>query len=354
MHRLYSIRLKYQPDFPPPPMAGLGKFSYNGKFGKFRPQKDIFMQQELIQKSMISLKTFFRNTPLFLCLLLFGSSSAISTAPEIILVGSTPADGPIKSMLTIPTVTKVDFIRWDLKLNDKNAFTLEIAYGESQPNTLGFKDGGQKQTIKGIFTISRNEGSKSFKYVYHLKSSSLPEKISLVKLNENLFHILTSQNQLMIGNGGWSYTLNRKDPIGSDEILISSTITDDKSLQLVFDGRTPCQEIAAEHPEMNASQSCFKLKWRLILNRDSVNYLPTTCVIRKIVDNQPRDVSGKWTIIKGTAANPDAIIYKIEPDKPDESISLLVGDDNVLFFLNKNEEPYIGNKDFSFTLNKKM
>jgi hypothetical protein len=62
--------------------------------------------------------------------------------------------------------------------------------------------------------------------------------------------------------GGWSYSLNRKDTVSSDEILFSSTISDDKSIKLVFDGRTPCQEIAAEHPEMNAGQSCFKLKWR--------------------------------------------------------------------------------------------
>src|SRR5690606_23546157 len=101
---------------------------------------------------------------------------------------------------------------------------------------------------------------------------------------------------LMVGNGGWSYSLNRESPVDSGKILISSSVSEDKSLQLVFDGRTPCQEIAAEHPEMNASPSCFKLKWRLILNRDSVTHLPATCIIRKVVDNEPRDISGKWTI----------------------------------------------------------
>ncbi|HSR17878.1 MAG TPA: hypothetical protein VLM39_07270, partial [Ignavibacteriaceae bacterium] len=84
------------------------------------------------------------------------------------------------------------------------------------------------------------------------------------------------------------------------------------------------------------------------------NYLPTTYTIRKVVDNEPRDASGKWTIIKGTAKNPNVIIYKIEPEKPDESISFLVGDDNVLFFLNKKNELFVGNEDFSFTLNKKI
>lgn len=242
----------------------------------------------------------------------------------------------------------------EFKIRRQNSFILDITFGEAQPNTLGFKDGGEKRTLKGKFTVSKNKGNSNFKEVYDFKSDSLPGKVSLVKLNGNVFHLLTPQSQLMIGNGGWSYSLNRKNPISSDEVLISSTISDEKSLQLVFDGRTPCQKIAAEHTEMNASKSCFKLKWRLILNRDSITYLPTTYTIRKVVDNQPREVSGKWTIIKGTTKKPDAIIYKIEPDKPDESISFLVGDDNVLFFLNKNDEPYIGNENFSFTLNKKM
>src|SRR5690606_30216252 len=115
---------------------------------------------------------------------------------------------------------------------------------------------------------------------------------------------LTPQKRMMVGNGGWSYSLNRKEPVPNNETLISSTIPEDKSIQLVYDGRTSCQEIANEHSEIKATSSCFKIKWRLILNRDSITYQPTTCTIRNVVDNQPRDVSGKWEIIKGTATNP--------------------------------------------------
>lgn len=302
---------------------------------------------------MTTLMVSFRNTLLLMCLFLTTSCSATNTKTEIVLVGSTPGDESIKSMLSISAYTKVDFIKWNLKLDNKNAFVLDITYGESQPNTLGFKS-DSKQSIKGTYLITKNQEHNRFKEVYQLKSDDLPEKISLVKLNENLFHILTSQNQLMVGNGGWSYSLNRKTPIESGKILISSPMPDDKSIQLVFDGRTPCQEIAAEHPEMNASPSCFKLKWRLILNRDSVTYLPTTCTIRNIVDNQPRDISGKWEILNGTSSNQNTIIYKISVDNLTEPILLFAGDENVLFFLDKNNEPFTGNADFSFALNKKI
>ena len=283
-------------------------------------------------------------------LFLLSSCFASTTKSAIVLVGSTPGDSPIKAMLTIPAETKVDFIKWNLELSDDNSFILNIHFGESKPNTMGFKDNGENRVLKGTFSVSQ---SGSFK-VYHLKSTNSSAKILLAKLNENLFHLLTPQSQLMIGNGGWSYSLNRKEPVNSNGISIPSAIFDEKYVQLVFDGRTPCQELASEHPEMNVSQSCFKLKWKLTLNRDSVNYLPTTYTIRKVVDNQPQDVTGKWAIIKGTESNPNVVIYKIEPDKPDEAISLLVADDNILHFLDKNNEPFIGNKDFSFTLNKRI
>ena len=303
---------------------------------------------------MTTLMIPFRNTLLLMYLFFATSCSATNTNPEIALVGSTAGDESIKFMLSISAGTKVDFIRWDLKLDNKNTFVLNIIYGESQPNTLGFKDGGKTKNIKGIYLVTKNGVLNRFKEVYQLKSDDLSENISLVKLNENIFHILTSDNQLMIGNGGWSYSLNRKAPVDSDKILVSPPAASNKFLQLVFDGRTPCKEIAAAHPEMNASISCFKLKWRLILNRDSVTYLPTTCTIRNIVDNQARNILAKWEIIEGTATNPDVLIYKITVSNLTQPILLLAVDENVLFFLDKNSNPFTGNKDFSFVLNKKM
>lgn len=302
---------------------------------------------------MTTVKTFFRNVLLLTCIFLTASCSAKNIKPEIILIGSTPGDELIKTMLTIPAETKVDFIRWNLILDDKKAFVLDIAYGESKPNTLDFKS-ENKQTIKGTYLILKNQEENRFKEIYQLKGDDLPEIISIVKINENLFHILTPQNKLMTGNGGWSYSLNRKNTVDSGEILISSPKSNNKSLQLVFEGRTPCQEIATEHPEINADRSCFKIKWRLILNRDSIIHEPTTCTIRNIVNNQPRDVTGRWTIIKGTATNAEAIIYKIQADNLAEPILLFFGDENVLFFLDKDNNPFIGNEDFSFALNKRV
>lgn len=120
----------------------------------------------------------------------------------------------------------------------------------------------------------------------------------------------------------------------------------------IYDGRTPCQDYAAEH-QLNVTADCFKLKWRLILNRDAITHKPTTYTIRKVVDNIPQDVSGNWRIIKGIKENPNAIIYQLDPEYPQNSICLLAGDDHVLFFLDKKYRLHAGNGDFSYTLNRK-
>lgn len=310
---------------------------------------------------MTPFKLFYHSACILWMVCISSSCAARGDSPDLILVGSTPGDDLIKSLLAIPPETKIDFIKWNLALSPSNTgqetFVLGMVVGESQPNTLGFIGGGKPLTIKGTYRVSKEMGGHRGAETVRLTSESLPSGISLAKLNDNLFHLLTPERKLMIGNGGWSYSLNRKYPVpltGPSAFSNPFKPAGEPSFEVVFDGRTPCREIAAEHPEMNASPSCFKLKWRLILHRDSVNHLPTTFTIRKVVDNEPRDVTGTWTILKGIPSNPDAVIYLLDPDKPAESISFLAGDENVLFFLNRNHEPYIGNEDFSFTMNRRI
>ena len=277
-----------------------------------------------------------------------------------VLVGSTPCDPVIKTALQIPTATTCDFIRWELTLEgggNVNTFSLTTVFGESQPNTLGFKGGGDKRSFKGAFTVLQNNKEMFNAETYRLETENPRNTISLKKLTGNLFHLLTPSGKLMTGNGGWSYTLNRKDPVETSALLPSPAPSFDARPEtlapVIFDGRTPCRNFASDH-QMNVDTSCFKLKWRLILNRDPASGEPTTYTIRKVVDNVPRDVSGKWVILNKIPGNAKAVIYQLDPGKPGVSISLLVGDENVLFFLNKEQKLYVGNKDFSYTLNRRQ
>jgi hypothetical protein len=309
--------------------------------------------------------SLFLNYPMLLALTILSvlnSCEAKSKNPtsDINLVACTPGDEQIKSLLAISPGTKVDFIRWNLILTDtkasKQSFILNIVFGESQPNTLGFKGGGEKKSIEGQYTTSQNQGGVDAE-IYHLKSSALPNEILMRKLNDNIFHLLTSQKHLMVGNGGWSYTLNRKQPLNngaaeSPALITMSYLPDDTAKQIIFEGRTPCLDFAKEN-NLTVAPDCFKLKWKLILNRDPESLKPTVYILHR-TNSRESDITGKWAIIKGLSSNPNAVIYQLDPDKPDQSISLLLGDENVAFFLHKDNRLFVGNEDFSYTLNKRQ
>jgi NlpE N-terminal domain len=299
-------------------------------------------------------KSYLINIFLAACVLLTNSCSGAGTAnvlsSKTVLVGSTPGDSLMKSLLAINPESRIDFIRWDLTLNhaenDSKTFVLNIVFGEGQPNTNGFKGGGEKLSFEGTYVISKN--------IYELKNEKTSTKISLIKLNDNLFHLLTPDNKLMVGNGGWSYTLSRKDSPANSSTVFPSRITslpDDIARQVIFEGRTPCLDFARQY-NLQVGNDCHKLKWKLTLFRDSKTNKPTTYALQTTL-NRPNITEGKWTIIKGIKTNSEAVIYRLDPDKPDESVSFLVGDENVLFFLDKRNQLFTGNGDFSFTLNRR-
>lgn len=302
-------------------------------------------------------KFYLIKTFLAACILLASSCSEASTAnvlsSKIVLVGSTPGDALIKTLLAINPESRIDFIRWDLSLNQaengSKTYVLSVVFGEGQPNTPGFKGGGEKISSEGFYTVSKS-GERE---IYELKNEKARGAIRLIKLNDNLFHLLTPDNKLMVGNGGWSYTLSRKDSsVNSSTILPSWTasLPVETAQEEIFGGRTPCLDFAEKY-NLQAGDDCNKLKWKLTLFRDSKTNQPTVYVLKSTL-NRPATTEGKWRIIKGIKTNAEAIIYQLDPDKPDKSIAFLVGDENVLFFLDREFRLFTGNGNFSYTLNR--
>ena len=133
------------------------------------------------------------------------------------------------------------------------------------------------------------------------------------------------------------------------EAITYKPIPKDKPVYGVFEGRPPCQEIARQL-KVDVSRDCIKLKWRLFLFQDK-NGQPTTYLLfGSFYREESRE--GNWKISKGSKTDPGAIIYELDPDKPGKTFYLLKGDDNVIFILDENKTPRVGNKDFSYTLNR--
>jgi len=114
----------------------------------------------------------------------------------------------------------------------------------------------------------------------------------------------------------------------------------------VFDGRTPCQEIAREL-QLQVTPECFKLKWRITFFQDSTTKAPTTYRLEATSYRQ-HPLEGKWAVVKGAAHNPNAVVLQLY--RPGQPIYLLKADDNVLFFLDNQKKLIPGSEHFSYTL----
>jgi len=123
-----------------------------------------------------------------------------------------------------------------------------------------------------------------------------------------------------------------------------------KPLVGIFDGRSPCQELARLIQE-KATPECNRIKWRLALYKDSVTGKPDGYQLWGLIYRNEHPREGQWQIIRGTKADPDAIVYQLDLEgKP--SMFLQQGDENVLFFLDAEKDLFVGNRDFSYTLNR--
>jgi hypothetical protein len=274
-----------------------------------------------------------------------------------VLVGSTPCDSLSKALLELPPGTKCEFIRWHLALEEgsDSAFALTIVYGEGQPNTTGFKGGGEKRTLKGRYKTTQTGPLNGG--VLHLVGDHASVNLSFVKLDDNLYHLLSPDGQLMVGNGGWSYTLSRKErrtpsPALWPPLIPAAALLSDTAHQVIFEGRTPCQDLAKAY-DLHVEEECFKLKWKLVLYRDPATFLPSRYTLEGTLARSRR-TEGVWTATSGRGSNRDAVLYQLSPNGSATSFSFLAGDRNVLFFLDKAGRLFPGDSNFSYTLNRRQ
>ena len=150
-------------------------------------------------------------TILLICGLADIACSQASQSPVDVFVSSTPCDAFIKSSSGIPATSTCEFIKWEHRLfkakGGTGQFQLTALYGESQPNTNGFKGGGKKITVDRRYTSGASD--KPATVFYRLQSDNIPSPLYLVKLDDNIFHFADSNKKLLVGNGGWGYVLNR-------------------------------------------------------------------------------------------------------------------------------------------------
>ena len=272
-----------------------------------------------------------KNMAIVLCLLL---NVACGHGKEKTYTGSTPAADVIKSFLGIPLSDSIDFIRWRLTIDD-NDYELKCNYGIGKNNTNGFINGGKKTEIKGDVKKDRN--------YYALQNGD--KILYITELNTDLLHLLDENKAMLVGNGGWSYTLNSLVASISDDVnLVINKPQLEDSLDL--EGRTPCK-IPGIIP---AGMQCYKLKWHIILYADPKTNQPDGYKIFGTAWRQDGPKTGNWKIIRGKNGR---ITYQLNDDKAEGLLYLLKMDDNIVYFTDATGRLLVGDEDFSYTLNRR-
>ena len=283
-------------------------------------------------------------------------------------VGSTPCDAGTREFLGgLAADAPCHCIVWELTLSTNESTGLPTTYSlsaryqvpkRSNPNQ---SEDGPKVTSRGTCEIGTGVQCGPDAVVYRLKAEDSKRSVSFVKMEENLLHVLNSDRSLAVGTGGWSYTLNRAEHAEKVvEPAVAATVPD-MSYQIaplatgadvfgVFEGRSPCHGIAGEL-KLPQHAGCTKAKWRITLFHDRETSAPTRYMVEGTLFRKvPRE--GMWSFGRGTKNDPKAIIYRLEGAEKQPAVLLWRADVNVLFFLNAEREPMVGNAEFSYTLNR--
>jgi hypothetical protein len=281
-----------------------------------------------------------------------------------VFAGTSPCADFVKPFLAIPSGEKCDRIRWELTLyhdpNTRNptAYKLMREFGFHVDNRTYQSKGSTN--LEGRWQIVKGRPIDPDAVVFQLDANK-SQSLAFLLIDQNILHPLDTNKNLLVGNSGYSYTLNRN-ATRSINLPIQHTPSANHALAAetnltaaaTFGGRSPCRELARELNRV-VDADCAKLKWDLTLNRDPKTLAPTTYKLRGTLyweRDKNHNREGKWKVVRGTKTNPNAIVYELDAYGSDAPMFLLKADDGILFFLARDRSFLVGNEDFSYTLNR--
>ena len=278
---------------------------------------------------------------------------------------NTPCSADARPLPQIPADANCEQMKWNLVFYQDSAtgtpttYNLNSSYGMAKPNTNDLVDGGTPIELEGTWKITTGTKSDPDATVYQLNPNDSQATVSFLKVSEDMLHVLNSDKALLVGNGAWSYTLNRMDNQNPTEIKPESrpdppprppepAMPPGSSVFGVFDGRTPCDEVVLEFTNTEPFPGCLKIKWRLTLYQDSASGEPSTYLYMSTSGFR----EGSWKIINSIDGDAEAVVYQLQPDDGQRPVSFLKVDENHLYLLDRAMNLIVGNELFSYTLNR--
>jgi hypothetical protein len=282
--------------------------------------------------------------------------------------GLTPCSHLTRPLPQIPADTNCEQMIWKFVLyqdpdtGTPMTYTLNSAYGVPQQGTNELAGGGTPIAMQGQWAILTGIQRDPSAVVYQLNPDNPQTAVSFLKMSDDVLHVLHSDQTLMVGNGAWSYTLNRTDnriPTQTNDQAAAAPaaatrpplppMPPDSSVLGVFEGRTPCHELVFEFTNIAPTSGCTRIKWRLTLYQDQNTGTPSTYLYQGTTTLR----EGTWTAIQGTENDPDAVIYQLHLDTSQQAVSFLKADENHLFLLDRDLNFLVGDALSSYTLSKR-
>ncbi|HET9905072.1 MAG TPA: hypothetical protein VFQ23_00480 [Anaerolineales bacterium] len=295
------------------------------------------------------------------------AASPVPSGSELygVFQANTPCSAEARPLPQIPADAACEQMKWNLILYQDTetgaptTYNLTSSYGMAKPNTNDLIDGGTSIEMKGNWTITAGTKSNPEAIVYQLNDKDSQDSVSFLKVSDDMLHVLGREKALLVGNGAWSYTLNRMDHKSPTEIVEQSrpdppprppqpAMPAGSSIFAIFDGRTPCDEVVLEFTNTESFPGCLKIKWRLTLYQDSASGEPT----RYLFMSTSQFREGSWRIISGTDVDPNTVIYELQPVDTKESFYFQKVDKNHLYLMDGEQNLLIGNELFSYTLSR--
>jgi hypothetical protein len=293
--------------------------------------------------------------------------SPVLRGPDIhgVFEGITPCSPLTRPLPQIPADTDCEQMIWRLVLyqdpqtGTPTTYSLKSAYGLPKQGTNDLVGGGTPISMEGKWTITTGTKTDPDATVYQINSDDPQATVSFLKVSDDLIHVLNSEKTLLVGNGVWSYTLNRMDNQSPTQISEEShpdpptrppqpPMPAGSSVFGVFDGRTPCHEVVLEFTNTAPFPGCLKIKWRLTLYQDNATGAPSTYLY--MGTSQFRE--GSWSIVHGMNGDPDAVVYQLQLGDGQQPVSFLKVDENHLFLMDRAMNLLVGNELFSYTLSR--
>ena len=280
--------------------------------------------------------------------------------------GNTPCSAQARPLPQIPSDADCEQIIWSLTLYQDpqtkapTTYQLNSSYGVSKQGTNDLVGGGTAIVMDGPWTITTGTKSDADATVYQINPADPQTTVFFLKVNENMLHILSSEKNLLVGNGAWSYTLNRMDNQNPTERADPNSFPEPparpplppmpagSSVFGVFDGRTPCDEQIVALLKTTSFPGCLKIKMRLTLYQDAATGAPSTYLFMGTSTFR----EGTWEIVHGMDGDSDAVIYQLHLDEGQPPVSFLHVDENHLYLMDRDMNLLVGNELFSYTLSR--